>query len=232
MSDESVPVVAVLGPADLAVTALVSALHAGGLAAVRIGPVEHLRDGSGLPRRGPGVLVVDIDVPNATVVIPGATSLGWTVLAVGSESEQELAATAIVAGAVGWIPKSASIDALVEAVSAAAAGRLSMTADVRAAWLELHRHANAAVLARLQQLEQLSPREREVLWHLAEGRRVAEIRELLFLSVATVRTHIRSILVKLGVNSQEQAAAIFRETASILSRTMVTRGRDPASPAD
>jgi DNA-binding NarL/FixJ family response regulator len=51
-------------------------------------------------------------------------------------------------------------------------------------------------------LQQLSTREREVLDDLAKGRQAQEIAANLGVSISTVRTHIRSIFVKLKVNSQ------------------------------
>ena len=70
-----------------------------------------------------------------------------------------------------------------------------------------------------------APRESEVLRHLADGLRAAEIAELLVLSIATVRSHIRSVLVELGVNSRQQAAEAYRDTSRRLARLL---GRGPA----
>ncbi|MCX7618528.1 MULTISPECIES: response regulator transcription factor [Tepidiforma] len=53
----------------------------------------------------------------------------------------------------------------------------------------------------------LSPREREVLGLVAEGRTNAEVAALLGISSETVKTHVSRILAKLGVQSRHQAAA-------------------------
>jgi DNA-binding NarL/FixJ family response regulator len=59
-----------------------------------------------------------------------------------------------------------------------------------------------------QPVTRLSPREREVLGLLAAGYQGPEIAERLFLSLETVRTHIRNAVAKLGARTRVQAAAI------------------------
>jgi DNA-binding CsgD family transcriptional regulator len=56
-------------------------------------------------------------------------------------------------------------------------------------------------------LKWLSNRERLVLKHLMEGRSAEEISKLEHLSLSTVRTYVRGILIKLNVNTQLQAVA-------------------------
>ncbi|MGC8628333.1 MAG: response regulator transcription factor [Acidimicrobiales bacterium] len=57
-------------------------------------------------------------------------------------------------------------------------------------------------------LERLSPRERQVLLALMHGKSAGEISRELYVSVPTVRSQIRSILVKLGVSSQLAAVVL------------------------
>jgi DNA-binding NarL/FixJ family response regulator len=59
-----------------------------------------------------------------------------------------------------------------------------------------------------QRVTRLSPREREVLDLLADGYQGPEIAERLFLSLETVRTHIRNAVGKLGARTRVQAAAM------------------------
>jgi LuxR family maltose regulon positive regulatory protein len=59
--------------------------------------------------------------------------------------------------------------------------------------------------------QELSERESEVLQHLAEMLSTAEIAAAMFISVNTVRTHIRSILRKLGVTRRNQAVRRARD---------------------
>lgn len=221
MAAEVSPVrLTVLGPPDLLVTALIAGLGVHGVEAERLPLHETDRPQSAFPRQGPRVLLVDIDARTPVRVIAEAVQSGLTVLAIGSDAHRERAAAAIAAGAVGWIRKTSSIAALAETVRAAADGRMQMSDERRANWLTEHRTASDSVRADLERLDQLSPREREVLRHLAEGLRAAEISVLLFLSITTVRSHIRSILVKLGVNSQQQAADVYRRTSHRLMKIL------------
>ena len=65
--------------------------------------------------------------------------------------------------------------------------------------------------ARLADVPELTPRQREVLNLLAEGKGVKEIRRELYLSQATVRNHVRSLLQALGAHSQLEALAKARK---------------------
>jgi DNA-binding NarL/FixJ family response regulator len=65
-----------------------------------------------------------------------------------------------------------------------------------------------AETAASRRVRQLSPREREVLGLLADGYQGPEIAEQLFLSLETVRTHIRNGMGKLGARTRVQAAAM------------------------
>ncbi|MBO0777285.1 MAG: hypothetical protein J2P37_00460, partial [Ktedonobacteraceae bacterium] len=60
-------------------------------------------------------------------------------------------------------------------------------------------------------IEPLSEREREVLWHISEGRSNHEIAAQLILAPSTVKSHIGSIYAKLGVRSRTQALALARK---------------------
>ena len=62
-------------------------------------------------------------------------------------------------------------------------------------------------------IEDLSPREREVLELMAEGLRNREIAERLFLSEATVKTHVRHLLDKLRLRNRAEAAAFAARVA-------------------
>ena len=66
----------------------------------------------------------------------------------------------------------------------------------------------AAQLAEHMGEEELTPREVEVLKHLAEGNRNKDIGERLFISEETVKVHIKHIMEKLGANDRTRAVAI------------------------
>lgn len=70
---------------------------------------------------------------------------------------------------------------------------------------------DALLLQEEQHLPQLTPREREILELVAEGRTNAEIAERLWVSVGTVRKHLDNLYAKLGVHTRTAAAALVRE---------------------
>jgi DNA-binding NarL/FixJ family response regulator len=119
-------------------------------------------------------------------------------------------AEAVEAGAVGWVSKAAPLPALLRAVRAAAAGIPLLPAHERSALLvELARH-RAEQRSRFAPFERLTPRERQVLAALVRGRSADGIAEDLVVSIATVRSQIRAVLLKLGVHSQLAAVALAR----------------------
>ena len=112
---------------------------------------------------------------------------------------------AVEAGAAGYLLKDADPAAIVEAVRAAARGETI---------LDDHLEARVVATMRTRRAE-LSPREREVLVHLAAGRSNREIARQLFLSEATVKTHLNHLYEKLGVESRTAAVAAARQTGLI-----------------
>jgi DNA-binding NarL/FixJ family response regulator len=115
----------------------------------------------------------------------------------------EYVATAIASGAAGFLLKDASADELVSAIRTVAAGDAVLAPSLIRSLFEQAR--TVPVTGSVPGIDELTEREREVLEHLAAGRSNAEIGEQLFLSEATVKTHISHILAKLGVRDRVQA---------------------------
>jgi two-component system NarL family response regulator len=97
------------------------------------------------------------------------------------------------AGAKGYLLKDAGREALLEAIRAVHAGQTRIPPDVA-----------AKLVARMSGPE-LSAREREVLRLMAAGNSNQEIGAALFITEATVKTHVNNILSKLGVSDRTQA---------------------------
>ncbi len=167
----------------------------------------------------PGLVVLDLDLGKGadgqwlrgSHVVSALRESGWKVLIVsGGSPDQPSTAAAIVAGAIGAVPKSSSLDILLRTVVKAAAGQSVMTEVDYQKWLAHDRAYRAQERELAQKLGRLSRREREVLDLLVEGHRAAAIAERFVVSMTTVRTQISSILAKLEVNSQLEAVAIVR----------------------
>jgi NarL family two-component system response regulator LiaR len=118
-----------------------------------------------------------------------------------SQDDQHLLA-AIRAGALAYLPKTAGVDQVVTSVRAAARGESVLEPRIAARLVREVRQASF----RRRPLDQLSPRELEVLAALARGRTNRQIARSLQISEETVKAHVSSILAKLGLADRTQAA--------------------------
>lgn len=155
----------------------------------------------------PDVVLMDLRMPDvdgteATARIT-ARLPGVRVLVLTTYDTDEDILRAIEAGAVGYLLKDTPLAQLVDAIHAAARGE-SVLAPLVAARLADRRRAPIA--------EQLTPREAEVLGLVAHGLSNPEIGRVLFISEATVKTHLVRAFVKLGVSDRTAAvtAALSR----------------------
>jgi DNA-binding NarL/FixJ family response regulator len=121
-------------------------------------------------------------------------------LVLTSAADQALVALAMQAGAAGFLYKDVDPDALVRAVRSVHDGHTLLAPE--AAGLLVSGRAGATGIGTL------TVREREVLALLADGRSNREISRLLQVSEKTVKTHVSSVLAKLGVADRTQAAVI------------------------
>jgi NarL family two-component system response regulator LiaR len=124
------------------------------------------------------------------------------VLMLTSSTDEEHLLAAVRAGALAYLPKTAGVEQVVTAVRAAARGDSVLEPRIAA---RLVREVRQATLRR-RPLDQLSPRELEVLAGLARGRSNRQIAKALQISEETVKAHVSSILAKLGLADRTQAA--------------------------
>jgi DNA-binding NarL/FixJ family response regulator len=115
---------------------------------------------------------------------------------------------ALESGASAFIHKSRAAAEVVDAIRTVAGGGTLITPRTIATLLNKRREMDS-------QLESLTPREKEVLRHVAEGISSRDIASRLGISYTTVRTHIRSLGSKLGVHSKLEAIVKARELALI-----------------
>ncbi len=122
------------------------------------------------------------------------------ILALSSFSDGARVREAIEAGATGYLIKSVDADSLAQAVRNAADGTATFSPEV-----------TLALVGGLPttSLSSLTSRELEIAELLASGMTNAHIAETLFLSVFTVKNHVSSILMKLGVRTRTEAAAML-----------------------
>ncbi|HEY7271599.1 MAG TPA: response regulator transcription factor, partial [Actinoplanes sp.] len=99
---------------------------------------------------------------------------------------------------------------LIAAIRTVVSGVALLDHDVTQRLVDAFGDRNARAVA--DRLDVLTARETDVLKHLARGRSNVEIARALFLSEATVKTHVAHILGKLGLASRTQAAVLAYET--------------------
>ena len=114
-------------------------------------------------------------------------------------------ARAVEAGAAGVLHKSADVDEILEATRRLGEGETLLTQAELVELLRLAGQNREEEIEARASIEQITPREQEVLRLLAEGLSNKEIAAKLHMSVDTERTHMMNILNKLGVHSRIQA---------------------------
>jgi DNA-binding NarL/FixJ family response regulator len=125
------------------------------------------------------------------------------VVAMTSVLEDDTIIGAIRAGAIGYLLKTTAADALCQAIRAAAAGQVQLAPEAAARLMREVRHPEAQAPSGPNAL---TDREIDVLRLVAQGQANKEIAVTLGIGDKTVKTHVSSVLSKLGVQSRTQAA--------------------------
>lgn len=153
----------------------------------------------------PDVVLTDLRMPggNGVEAIAELTRRGARakVLVLTTYDTDSDTLPAIEAGATGYLLKDAPREELFTAVRAAAQGRTVLSPAVASRLV-------TAVRAPAPTQDSLSAREREVLALVAKGTSNREIARVLFISEATVKTHLTHLYAKLGVNDRAAAVAV------------------------
>lgn len=147
----------------------------------------------------------DLDGPQATRAILESQPSARVVALSVSVDEVDVAA-AMQAGACGFLVKDAPLDEVVVAVRAAAQGATWLSSRAAEVVLRGLRRAAPEPDVGLVTVEQMSPRELQVLRLVARGMENAEIGEALSISPRTAKNHVSSILAKLRLPGRVQAA--------------------------
>jgi len=170
-------------------------------------------------RLRPDVLLVDIRMPGLDGVEVTRRLAGpdvtdpMAVVVITTFDLDEYVLGALRAGARGFVLKDAGPELLVQAIHAAANGDALIAPNVTRRLLATF--ADQAPVVPVQPIDPLTEREEEVLALVARGRTNAEIATELFVSLSTVKSHVASLMAKLGARNRVEIAMWAYDTRRV-----------------
>ena len=216
------PSILIVDDHDLVGTSVAYSLNAEGLAARHAGAVDVagvLAEADALPV---GLALLDLDLGrdragrrfDGVDLVGPLCRRGWRCIVLSGAADSSRIGAALAAGALAAVPKQAPLPVLLGKVRAALAGLPVMAPELRRRLIDSYVERDAERREIEEKLERLTRREREVLAELARGNRAQAVADQYVVSLATVRTQIRSVLSKLEVGSQLEAVALYRRGRS------------------
>ena len=155
-------------------------------------------------QKKPDVILMDLMMPEMDGIAATRAILkdypDIKIIAMTSFEEEELVNGVLAAGAISYLLKNVTSDELAKAIRDAVSGRSTLSPEAARVLIDATRPAK-------QPLFDLTEREMEVLNLVVQGQSNQQIAEALFISLATVKAHISSILSKLQVSSRAEASA-------------------------
>ncbi len=186
-----------------------------------VGTAADGRDAVALARHlRPDVCLFDIRMPNldgieATRQLAGPeVDQPMAIVIITTFDLDEYVHGALKAGARGFLLKDAGPDLLAQAIRAAAAGDALIAPSITVRLLDAFAKHGSPTLPQ-QPIDPLTDREEEVLLTVARGCTNAEIAEQLHISLSTVKTHLGSLMSKLGARNRVEIAMWAHETGRV-----------------
>jgi DNA-binding NarL/FixJ family response regulator len=170
-------------------------------------------------RLKPDVVLMDVRMPEMDGITATRELLDSSpelrVVIVTTFEEDDYVFGALAAGASGFLLKRTGPEELIEAIHTVAAGEALLSPSVTRRVIERMARAPGVTANGDRHLEELTAREREVLELIARGLTNTEIAEKLVIEESTVKTHVKRILMKLGLRDRVQAVILAYETGVI-----------------
>jgi DNA-binding NarL/FixJ family response regulator len=175
-------------------------------------------------RLRPDVCLLDVRMPEmdgleATRILAGpAVADPLAVVVITTFDLDEYVYAALRAGARGFLLKDAGPELLAQAVHAAASGDALIAPSVTARLLEAFA-TNGPAAPPVQPIDPLTDREEQILAAVARGHTNSEIASELYITLSTVKTHVASLMSKLGARNRVEIAMWAYETNRVRNRS-------------
>jgi DNA-binding NarL/FixJ family response regulator len=164
----------------------------------------------------PVVVLMDVRMPEVDGITATrdvvAASPDTRVVILTTFEDDEYIFGALTAGASGFLLKRTTPESLIEAIKAVAAGDSLLSPSVTRRVIDRMAALPSGEALLDRRLEELTARERDVLEQIARGLSNAEIAGVLVIEESTVKTHVKRILLKLGLRDRVQAVIFAYES--------------------